>query len=487
MPCIHIYGTISVDFKGILFVLKTHFQSTTRNLTTSLLAAVVLFSMTGCGDDPRKANFEKLIKSSNKARSIGHEDLAANDLKEALELLPANATSERTKSINLIYPEILALAADLRKSGRLSLSKTMYDRAIAIERDCTLPDKASASALKKETENMLDIEENILTKATSTNDLKTKEAALEATTSKFRDALAAGDYATIHKDGMKHLERVRMVSGEAAQLYESIRKVVLNALRAEDKFADAIILLKRDAKALDTFTEEDLKSADTDSYQNAFFLCTTLCDLGQFQGAAGELQDAEASARRSIHLANTLGGKMLQETALSQIALSDLLRMKGQNEQALALAKNSLTLLEKANSGWGYRVRCLALSARIEDALGNKQSAEKICSSIVEINAETRAIDDTITSLAVAAAYFQKIGNEKKFSQAKELMIAKIMSPKATFYARQAAFEMLGDSTRNLSKFAEAVSYYQRALKYSSKEHKVKLEEKISDCKMNKR
>lgn len=468
-------------------MLKKRFSPTAQFFTSNMLAAIMVFSLTGCGEASKKADFEKLIKSSNRARSIGHEDLAANDLKEALELLPPQSNSDRTMAVNLIYPEILALAADLRKSGRLSLSNTMYDRAIEIENDCTLPDKASAASLKKETEKMFDIEENILAKATSTNDLRAKEEALEATTNGFKDSLSKGDYEIIHKEGMKHFERVRLVSGEAGQLYEGIRKVVLNALKAEDKYSEAIALLKRDVKDLDTFSQEDLKNADTDSIQNAYYLSSTLCDLAKLEAASGDLQEAEANARRALRLATLLGGKMVQEKAFSQIVLSDILRIKGQNEQALALAKSAFAIMGTANFSLGYRARALAQIAKIEAALGNKDGAQKVCDSIFEMTKQARAVDDIIDSLAVAAVYFQTAGNEKKFLQTKELLVAKTLSPKAPYYANEAAFEMLGDSSRKLSRFSEALGYYQQALKYSSKEHTAKLGEKIAECKQNRR
>ena len=468
-------------------MLKKRFSPTAQFLTSNMLAAIMLFSLTGCGETSKRADFEKLIKSSNKARSIGHEDLAANDLKEALELLPPQSNSERTAAVNLIYPEILALAADLRKSGRLSLSNTMYDRAIEIENDCTLPDKASAASLKKETEKMFDIEESILAKATSTNDLRSKEEALEATTNRFKDSLSKGDYENIHKEGMKHFERVRVVSGEAGNLYDGIRRVVLNALKAEDKYSESIALLRRDVKSLDTFTEEDLKSADTDSIQDAFYLSSTLCDLAQLQAATGDLQEAEANARRALRLATLLGGKMVQEKAFSQIALADILRIKGQNEEALPLAKGAFAMMETANFSLGYRARGLAQIAKIEEALGNKKDAEKSCDSIFELTKEARPVEDIIDSLAFATTYFQTTGNEKKFLRTKELLLAKTLSPKAPYYSNAAAFETLGDSSRRLSKFSEAVGYYQLAQKYCSKEHAEKLEQKITDCKQNKR
>jgi tetratricopeptide (TPR) repeat protein len=144
-------------------------------------------------------------------------------------------------------------------------------------------------------------------------------------------------------------------------------------------------------------------------------------------------------------------------------------------------------LLERARSGSSNKLRCLTLSAQAEAALGNKKNAEKACDLIIELAKEARAIDATIESLAFASVYFQNSGNEKKFLQAKELLTAKMQSPKAPFYANSAALERLGDSSKSLSRVSEAVSYYQRALKYSSAAHKEKIDQKIADCKKNKR
>jgi hypothetical protein len=327
MSCKHNYGTIRVAFDGYLVVQKRRFYPLSQFLTANMLAVIMLLSLAGCGGDSKSAQFEKLIKSSNKARSIGHEDLAANDLKEALEFLPATNDPDRVTAVNIIYPEILALAADLRKSGRLSLSNTMYDRAIEIERECTIAGKESAISLKQETEKMFDMEENILTEATTSNDLRKKENALAATTIKYEEILGRGDYARIHGEGMKHFERIRTVSGEAGQLHDGMRKVMLNLLKAEDKVSEAIALVKRDVKALDTFTDEDLKKGNEDSIQNAYFLRTALAELALLQAPFGDLQEAEVNARRSLSLAVTLGGKLVQEKAMSQFALAEVLRI----------------------------------------------------------------------------------------------------------------------------------------------------------------
>jgi len=463
------------------------FYPLSQFLTANMLAVIMLLSLAGCGGDSKSAQFEKLIKSSNKARSIGHEDLAANDLKEALEFLPATNDPDRVTAVNIIYPEILALAADLRKSGRLSLSNTMYDRAIEIERECTIAGKESAISLKQETEKMFDMEENILTEATTSNDLRKKENELAAITIKYEEILARGDYAKVHGEGMKHFERIRSVSGEAGQLHNGMRKVILNLLKAEDRISEAIALVKRDVKALDTFTDEDLKKGNEDSIQNAYFLRTALAELALLQAEVGDLQEAEVNARRSLSLTVMLGGKLVQEKAMSQFALAEVLRVKGQNAPALSLAKDSYDLLERARSGSSNKLCCLTLSVQAEAALGNKKNAEKACDLIIEIAKEARATDATVASLACASVYFQNSGNEKKFLQAKDLLMAKMQSPKASFYANSAALEQLGDSSKKLSKFSEAVSYYQGALKYSSAEHKEKINQKIADCKKNKR
>jgi len=436
-----------------------------------------------CSSVSRTAEFDKLIASAKQARLIGHEDLAANDLKEAFELLPAGKSAERSQAVNRIYPEILALAADLRKSGRLSLSKTMYDKAIEIEGDCTLAKSQSAVILKEETERMFEIEENILTKATNTNEIKTKENLLFERTNGFIRVLAKGDYQRIDTEGGKHFEIVRKASGEASPLYEDIRDVVINSLKAQGKISRAIALLEHDAKVLDTFSEEDLQKADTDSVQDAFYLSKTLSALALAQAANGQMDAAEANARRSVRLVNIIGGNIKNEIARSQLALAEVLNMEGKNTEALALASSANKLMETSKPGIRNKAKGSRLLAQIEDALGNRKKADAEYDALLERTKDARALDEVVYSIACAAAHYQKFDDEKKYLQAKSQFLEKIESPIAPYYSIEAGYALIGDALLERSKFNDARAFYLQALKYSSPEHKAKLNSKIAACK----
>ncbi len=185
-----------------------------------LISATALLFVGGCTNVPPKSDFNGLLKSSADARSIGHEDQAANDLKEAFDLLPQKSDPKREQAVNQLYTQILALAADLKKSGRLSLSNTMYEKAISIETECTLADKPSATDLRKETDEVFAQEEKILATASNTPDLRAKEKEFRHTSDILKKLYEKGEYRKVENEGIKHLESVRGMCGTDDTLYD---------------------------------------------------------------------------------------------------------------------------------------------------------------------------------------------------------------------------------------------------------------------------
>jgi hypothetical protein len=96
------------------------------NVLLSMFLLIILNVTSGCSGPAKKDDFAGLMKSAQTARSTGHEDLAANCLKDAFDKLPAKDNAARVQAINQIYPEILALASDLRESGRFFLYKKNF-------------------------------------------------------------------------------------------------------------------------------------------------------------------------------------------------------------------------------------------------------------------------------------------------------------------------------------------------------------------------
>ncbi len=448
-----------------------------------LISVTALLLIGGCTNAQTKSDFDGLLKSSATARSIGHEDLAANDLKEAFDLLPPKNDLKRVQRVNQLYPQLLALAADLRKSGRLSLSNTMYEKAIAIETECTLADKPSATDLRKETEDVFAQEEKILASATDKPDLRLKEMEFRRTSGILKKLFAKGEYRKVEAEGIKHSQSVRAMCGTDSALYDEARKVYIDTLLVQDKLAPALALLERDVKELDTFSEDDLKNADADAVQNAFFLCSALCEIAQLKTIIGELDDAEKTARRSLRLANILGGRMVLETALSQIVLADVLMKKGQNEEALALARSSYKLLGKIKSTPSDQIRALRIIAVLENSLGQKDLAKRDFSSLANLFTAYPRIRQSWISFPVAAAFYRSQGDKQGFLRLKDRAIKATLSKNISKFDTVAVFETLGDSAFQASEFSEAMSLYEKALQYSSKVRKDELEKKIERCK----
>ncbi len=433
-----------------------------------------------------KSDFTGLLKSSADARSIGHEDQAANDLKDAFDLLPPKSDPKREQSVNQLYTQILALAADLKKSGRLSLSNTMYDKAIAIETECTLADKPSATALRKETDEVFAQEEKILATASNTPDLRAKEKEFRHTSDILKKLYEKGEYRKVETEGIKHLERVRGMCGTDDTLYDEARKTYIDTLLAQDKLAPALALLERDAKELDTFSEDDLKNADEDAIQHAFFLRSTLCEIAQIKTIMGELDNAEKTARRSLKLVKMLGGRMVLETALSQLALADVLIKKGETREALSLARSSYRLLGTIKSTPADQIHSMRIIAMLEDLFGDKELAKRDFSSLSNLFTAYPRIPESWVSFAVAAAYYRAQGDERGFLRLKDRAIKATLSKNISRFNVRTIFETLGDSALRTSEFSEALGFYQKALQYSSSIKNEELEEKIERCRKGK-
>jgi tetratricopeptide (TPR) repeat protein len=448
-----------------------------------LISLTALLLIGGCTNAQTKSDFDGLLKSSATARSIGHEDLAANDLKEAFDSLPPNDDPKRVQRVNQLYPQLLALAADLKKSGRLSLSNTMYEKAMAIEAECTLADKPSATALRKETDEVFAQEEKILATASNTPDLRLKEKEFRNTSEVLKKLFAKGEYRKVETEGLKHSESVRALCGTDSALYDEARKVYIDTLLVQDKLAPALALLERDLKELDTFSEDDLKNADADAIQNAFFLCSTLCEIAQLKTIIGELDEAEKTARRSLRLVNILGGRMVLETALSQIVLADVLMRKGQNQEALVLARSSYKLLATIKSTPSDQIRAMRMIAVLENLLGQKDLAKRDFSNLANLFTAYPRIRESWISFAVAAAYYRAQGDKQGFLRLKDRAIKATLSKNISKFDVLTVFETLGDSAFQASEFSEALSFYEKALQYSSNFRKEELERKIERSK----
>jgi tetratricopeptide (TPR) repeat protein len=442
-----------------------------------------IFVLVGCASTDERSKFAGLIQASINARSVGHEDLAANDLKESYELLPPEGDPKRVQAVNQLYPEIIELARELGKSGRFSLSHTMYDKAIEIEKECTIAGKPSATALKQESEKVFDSEEKILDRAASSNDLTTKEKQLRSTSDILEKRFEKGEYQAVEIEAKKHLEVVRAAFGTASPQYDKIRRVVIGSQVRQDKFSKALDLLNRDEKELDTFTMEGLKNADEDAVQNALFLSTTLCSKANLETIVGPLNEAERHARRSLELVSTLGGTFRLEKALSDMALANVLSRKGGEKEALDLARDAQKMLETISCPKRDRIYCLSMICRLEDKLGQKQQAQGDFTHLLkQVSASPELAESTI-AYAYAAAFNRARGDEASFSKLKEKALASVTAKGQSKIAAQAVFETLGDSSFHIRQFSEALDFYSKAMPYSSNFQMERIKMKVEDCK----
>lgn len=335
-----------------------------------LSSALVLFAA-GCAPVSNKPDISKLIKSSIEARAAGHEDLAANDLKEAYENLPASGTPGRVEAINQLYVPTLDLAADLRKSGRLSLSNTMYDKAIEIESECTIGGRASAKHLKRETEEVFEAEERIITTAGTSSAEKARTKALQHETESLERRVLTDDPKPLEAEALKHLDVIRNSFGIASFQYVDAVRVTGEILVKLNKAQSAVRILEVDSRQLSEPKVEIMKTGDIDAVQDLYFQIPLKSELAYLQIKTGQLDEAEKNARKSCELAKYVGGTMKSRLAVAQLTLASVLNVKGDKEGALRLLKETLPLLKEEKLGKDSE-RCKMMVEQIEKAQTGK-------------------------------------------------------------------------------------------------------------------
>jgi len=305
----------------------------------------------GCAPAQVKPDIAALIKSSIAARTAGHEDLAANELKEAYEQLPPGNSPKRLEAINQLYLPTLDLAAELSKSGRFSLSKTMYDKAIEVEAECTLANKPSATKLKRETEKVFETEETIMTKAATGGEMKTKIVELQNKTKDLASRLSTDEPSKIEREARKHLEVMRSSFGVASYQYLDTLRVLNKAMSKQGAYAQAIEIVETDIKHLTDFKQEDLKNADADAIQNVYFLIPLYCELSSLQVKDSRFDDAVKAARKAQEFATLVGGNEKGRLVDAQIALGVALHAKGDDGEAISVLKRAHRLAQVEHRG----------------------------------------------------------------------------------------------------------------------------------------
>lgn len=336
-----------------------------------LSSALVLFAA-GCAPVSNRPDISKLIKSSIEARVAGHEDLAANDLKEAYENLPAKGNPGRVEAINQLYVPTLDLAADLRKSGRLSLSNTMYDKAIEIEPECTIGGRASARRLKRETEEVFDTEERIITNQSTYSVEKARTKALQDKTESLERRVLTDDPKPLEDEAIKHLDVIRNSFGVASSQYVDAVRATGEILVKLNKAPAAVRILEVDIKQLSEPKIESIKTGDIDAVQDLYFHIPLKTELAYLQIKTGQLDEAELNARKSCELAKGIGGAMKSRLAVAQLTLATVLNLKGDKQGARRLLKETLPLLREEKLGKDSE-RCKKMIEQIEKAQTGKQ------------------------------------------------------------------------------------------------------------------
>ncbi len=450
------------------------------------MLAATLCICAGCSRLPQENNFNSLIQSSQKSRSLGHEDAAANDLKEAFEKLPPRENAQRVQSVNQLYPEILALASALRQSGRFSLSKTLLDMGIEIEPECTIDGKQSARALKEETEKFGDMEISLLKRADKAKELRQELKQLKHTTKDLSKAFLNGEYKQVARTGRAHLETLRKTRGAASNAYCDARRIVVQSMLYDDNTDSAIKLLEDDIPELSNFKDEDLKNADEESVESALFLSPLLSQIADLQFSMGRYQQAEKNARRSFELAVILGGKMDQDSALSQVVLANILRVKGKDKEALTAAESVMPYFDKSNGSRESWLRCLFTIAELEEALGQTRAAKKDFDRLIEAADHSAQPGNSCIALALAAAFYRQQGDERKYVQLRDKAIQSAAGKGEPRASLKSVYETLGDCSQRFSKFSEALGFYETALPYANKFQSESLGKKIASCKKNK-
>lgn len=447
---------------------------------------LVLCSSTGCSQTVKKDDLSDLIKDASVARSSGHEDRAANSLKEAFDLLPPSGDPKRADCINKIYPEILVLAEDLRQSGRFSLSKTMLDKAIQIESECTLPDKKSATALKAETEKVGDLELSLLKRADKAKELRLELKQLKHTTRDLVKQFDSGDFEQVAREGRAHLEVLRKTRGAASKAYGEARRLVIESMLHQGNVEAALKLLEDDVPELSNFSDRDLASADEEAVESALFLSPLLAQISDLQLTLGRDAEAQKSAMRALAIAKIIGGKANPDVATGKLVLATILKSRGQYKEALEMAEGALPLMSSAKHQRANWLRCLYTIAQLEDTLGKKQKAKDHFDELIAEAERHEHLATAGVSLAIGAAFYRSEGDQKKYNQYKDEAINIAQRKNEPSNSAFMIYETLGDSSVRFSKFSEALPYFETALKYASSSQKKIIEGKIAACKKNK-
>jgi len=441
----------------------------------------------GCAPAAKKTDdFTSLIKSSAQSRTSGHEDAAANDLKEAFDRLPASGAAERADCINKLYPEILELSVLLRQLGRLSLANTLLDKAIEIEPECTLRDKQSAVALKKETERVGEMEVALIKRADKARELRDGLKELKHTTRDLSKLFAKGDFEQVARDGRRHLELLRKSRGAASNAYCDARRLVVESLLQQDNVSGAIKLLEDDVNELSNFKDEDLRNADDEAVECAMYLSPLLGEIANLQVTIGKFDEAEKNVRRSFELARIMGGKAAPDSKGGQLAYAVILERRGMNKEALEAANTALPYFRRARANRSLRIRCLYTIAHLEDTLGRTKAAKKNYDRLIKEAKENPQPGSTSISLALAAAFYRNQGDDIAFSQLKDEAIRLAGRKGEPQSSIEIMYETLGDSSVRFSKFTEALDLYEKALNHSAEFQKENLQKKIDMCKKNK-
>lgn len=460
-------------------ILRIHRQ---RVLTLCICCAA--FLLFGCSSESKKDDLPALVKSSAKARAGGHEDAAANDLKEAFERLPQKGSARRIECINQLYPETIELSILLRQLGRLSLANTMLDKAIEIEPECTIQDKQSAVALKKETERVGEMEATLIKRADKAKELRDGLKELKHTTRDLSKLFARGDFEQVARDGRKHLEILRKSRGAASNAYCDARRLVVESMLQQDNIEGAIKLLEDDVNELSNFKDNDLRNGDEEAVESAMYLAPLLGEIANLEVTVGRFDEAEKNALRSFELAKIMGGKASPDSNGGQLAYAAILQSKGKNKEALDAANAALPFFQRSRANRALRVRCLYTIAHLQEALGNTKLAKKGYDHLILEAKENPQPGSSSISLALAAAFY-RTQTENEYSKLKDEAI-KLASrkgePKSSI---QVMYETLGDSSVRFSKFTEAQSDYEKALKYAPEFQKENLQKKIDMCKKN--
>ena len=446
-------------------------------------AAVFLF---GCSTEPKTDNFAALVKSSAKARTSGHEDAAANDLKDAFERLPQKGIAERTECINKLYPETIELSILLRQLGRLSLANTMLDKAIEIEPECTISGKQSAVALKKETERVGELEMTLIKRADKAKELRDGLKELKHTTRDLSRLFDKGDFEQVARDGRKHLEILRKSRGAASNAYCDARRLVVESMLQQDNIDGAIKLLEDDVNELSNFKDDDLRNGDEEAVESAMYLAPLLGEIANLEVTVGKFDEAEEKALRSFELARIMGGKATPDSNGGQLAYAIILQLKGKNKDALEAANAALPFFQRPRANRALRVRCLYTIAHLHEALGNTKLAQKGYDHLIREAQENPQPGSSSIALAMAAAFYRTHSEGVEYSKLKDEAIRLAGRKGEPQSSIQVMYETLGDSSVRFSKFTEGLNFYENALKHAPEFQKESLQKKIDMCKKNK-